>query len=411
MKSERVFRIIVLLGMTLLLAGCWNRRELKELAIVSAIGIDKTTKANEVKVTFQIINPSTVATGIAGGAGGQQPAPVTVYSGTGETLFEAIRKTSQKVPRQLFFAHMQLLILGESYTREGIQDLFDFLERSDEVRLTTLVLVARESEAESLIRILTPLEKIPANSIAGKIKTSSKVWSESIKVEMDEVIRSLVSKGDPMITGVKIAGDPKAGNKTTNIKQTNLPAQLDISGIALFKNGMLKRWLEGDEARGAVWLTNKMKSTIIDLDCNERKDAVGIEIVRSHTDIKAEIQEREKPVFHISIREEGNISEVRCPPMDISKVEEIMFLEAKWKTKTRKEVLAALKAAQNERSDIFGFGEAVNRANPKAWKEMKQDWGAIFAESKIDVKVDAYIRRSGMRLKPYMSEHEGTANE
>lgn len=410
MKVKRGIRVLVFFGMVLLLTGCWNRRELKDLAFVSAIGIDKAPEADEYKISFQIINPSSVsAGGASGGVGGQTPVPITVYSGTGKTVFEAIRKTSKKVPRQLFFAHMQLMIIGEPFAREGIQELFDYFERSHEIRLTTMVLVARGIEAGQIVRMLTPLEKIPANSIAGKLKMTSRLWSENIRVEIDEVIKALVSEGEPMISGVIIAGDPEAGGKRSNVQESELPAQLDISGIALFKNGKLNRWLDGEAGRGALWIRNKMRSTVVELDCNDKKDAVGIEIVRSHTNIEAEIQNG-KPVFHITIKEEGNISEAKCP-LDLSKTEEIAKLEKQWVAETKKEVMAAMNAARKEGSDVFGFGEAVNRTNPKAWNKMKKEWDKIFAESKVDIKVDAFIRRSGMRLKPYLSEQEGAGKE
>jgi spore germination protein KC len=409
MKALQVIRIIVILWLALLLTGCWNRRELKELSFVAVMGVDKSSKANEYKASFQIINPGSVALGATGGAGGQPASPVTVYSGTGKTIFEAIRKTSQKVPRQLFFSHMQVLIIGEPFAKEGIQDVFDFFERSHEIRLTTMVLVARGSEAEPLVRILTPLEKISANSIAGKIKMTSKLWSENIKVEMDDVIRPLVSHGEPMISGVKAIGDSDVGNKISNVQQSDLPAKVNISGIAIFKNGKLMRWLDGDEGRGALWIRNKMKSTVIDLDCKDKKDSVGIEIVRSRTNVEVEVQNG-KPVFHIHIWEAGNLSELKCS-LDLTKVEEITNLEKQLAEETKNEVLGAMKTAQNEESDIFGFGEAVKRANPKAWNKMKKEWGKTFAESKVDVEVDAFIRRSGMRIKPYMSEQEGTAKE
>ncbi|MBD0381055.1 Ger(x)C family spore germination protein [Paenibacillus sedimenti] len=409
MKAKQVIRIVVILWLVLPLTGCWNRRELKELAFVAAMGIDKTPKVNEYKVSFQIINPGSVALGATGGAGGQPDSPITVYSGTGKSLFEAIRKTSQKVPRQLFFSHMQVLIIGEPLAKEGIQDLFDFFERSHEIRLTTMVLIARGSEAEPLVKMLTPLEKIPANAIAGKIKMTSKIWSENIKVEMDDVIRPLVSQGEPMISGVNVIGDQEVGKKTLNVQQSDLSTKVNISGIAIFKNGKLKGWLDGDEGRGALWIRNKMKSTVIDLDCKDKKDAVGIEIIRSHTNVEVEIQNG-KPVFHIHIRETGNLSEIKCS-LDLTKVEEITNLEKQLAAETKKEVLEAVKAAQNEESDIFGFGEAVNRANAKAWNKMKKEWGKTFAESKVDVEVDAFIRRSGMRIKPYISEQEGTSKE
>ncbi|XEC92625.1 Ger(x)C family spore germination protein [Paenibacillus tarimensis] len=404
MKAKWSILFVLLLCIVSLLTGCWNRRELKELSIVAAMGVDKTPETNKYKVSFQIINPGNVATGVVAG-GAMQNTPVTVYTGTGDNLFGAIRKASKKVPRQLFFAHLQLLVIGESLAKQGVRDLFDFFERSHEIRLTTMVLVARGSEAESIVRVLTPLEKIPAKNIAGQMKMTSKLWSENIKVEMDQVIKTLQGEGEPNISGVKIVGEPEVGNKSSNLQQTNVTTRVDITGIALFKNGKLKRWLNGDEGRGALWIQNEMKSTVVDLDCKNKKGAIGIEVVRSQTKVNAKVQNG-KPVFHIDIREDGHVNEVRCP-MDLSKVEEIEKLEKQWALETKKEVMKAVKIAQSEESDIFGFGEAVNRANPKAWKKMKKEWGKTFAESKVDVQVDAFIRRSGMRLKPYLSEQKG----
>jgi spore germination protein KC len=404
MKAKWILLFVLLVSIVLLLSSCWNRRELKDLSIVAAMGVDKVPKTNTFKVSFQIVNPGTVATGIVAGGGSQIATPVTVYTATGKNLFEAIRKASQKVPRQLFFAHLQLVIIGESFAKQGIKDLFDFFERSHEIRLTTMLLIARGSDAEPIVRVLTPLEKIPANGIAGSLKMTSKVWSENVRVELDDVIKPLQGEGSPVISGVKIAGNPQAGNKSSNLGQTNVSTRMDIAGIALFKNGRLKRWLNGDEARGTLWIRNEMKSTIVDLDCKNKKDAVSIEIVRSYTKVKAIVQNG-KPVFHIQIREEGNVSEVRCP-LDLSKIEEIANLEKQLALKTKKEVMKAVKTVQSEKSDIFGFGDTLNRENPKAWKKMKKEWSKTFAESKIDVKVDAFIRRSGMRLKSYLSEQK-----
>ena len=174
--------------------------------------------------------------------------------------------------------------------------------------------------------------------------------------------------------------------------------------MAIFKNGKLKGWLDDGEARGTAWILNKMKSTIVELDCKEKKNSIGVEIIRSLTELHAETKNGE-PIIHIHVREEGNLSEVQCP-IDLSDVSVIGDLENEWEIKTKSEVMSAVKAAKNEKSDFLGFGDAVNRANPKLWEKIKKDWSEKFATCKVDVKVDAYIRRSGMRLKPYMSEQQ-----
>ena len=404
MKAKWMIGIGLLSVACLLLTGCWDSRELRTMSIVTAMGVDKAPNKNEYRISLQIVNPGTVATGLAGGGGGgANVTPVTIYTNTGSTVMEAIRNLSQKAPRELFFSHTQLLIIGEPLARQGINELFEMFDRSHEARLSTRVLVTRGVTAETVVQTLAPLEKIPANSVAGKIKNTSKVWSENTEVIMDDVIKALASEGrEPMINGIRIVGEPKEGNKLSNNEQTDPPAVIEIKSMALFKDGKLSYWLYGHEGRGIAWIQNKMKITIINIDCKDKKEAVGIEVVRSKTDIKAEVRAG-RPTFHIVIREEGDVSEVKCP-IDLSKGEEITKLEKEWAKKTKKEVMQAMNAAQRAKSDVFGFGEAVNRANPRAWESMKKDWNETFADSKVDVKVEAFIRRTGMRTKPFLME-------
>jgi spore germination protein KC len=397
MKAKWIIRTFLLLWMVLLLTGCWNRRELNQMAIVMAMGVDKVEETGDYRVTFQVVNPGAVAPGTTGGGG--NGTPVTIFSGTEKNLFKAVRKTSQKVPRQLFFSHMQVLVIGETIAKEGIQDLFDFFERNPETRLTTKVLVTRDVEAESVLKILTPVEKIPANGITRQMELTEKVWAENVNIEMVDVVKGLVSEGgEPVISGVKIVGKLEEGNKKSNLEQTDPVALAEIKGVALFKEGKLRSWLDGDKVRGVLWIQNKIESSVITTDCKDEKEAISIEIVRAKTGVTAEVL-AEKPIIHINIRQEGYVGEVTCP-IDLTKKEEIAKLEKEWERETQKQVMEAVKAAQSEKSDIFGFGEAVNRANPKAWEKMKKEWNKTFAEIEVEVKVDAFIRLPGKRNNP-----------
>ena len=52
---------LIFLAITIMddpLIGCWSRRELDTLSIISAIGIDKSEEDGKLSVTFQIIKPS-----------------------------------------------------------------------------------------------------------------------------------------------------------------------------------------------------------------------------------------------------------------------------------------------------------------------------------------------------------------
>lgn len=55
--------VVLMLLSAIVLPGCWDKRELTDLAIISAIGIDRTNDSNYV-LHLQIINPGNVVGGL-----------------------------------------------------------------------------------------------------------------------------------------------------------------------------------------------------------------------------------------------------------------------------------------------------------------------------------------------------------
>ncbi|TWE05059.1 spore germination protein KC [Neobacillus bataviensis] len=402
MKVKGAILTVLLVVMVALLSGCWNQRELNKIAIVMAMGVDKVEQTDNYRVSFQVVNPGAVASGQTGGGAGAVEMPVTVFTSTGRTLLEAIRKSSQRVPRELFFSHMQLLVIGEDLAKSGVTELFDYFDRGHEVRLTTKVIVTRGTKAESILKILTPLEKIPANGLAGEMDMSEKLWSENINNTIDDVIKTFVTEGkNPIISGAAIIGNTKEGFKKT--EQSSPPTLMETRGVAIFKDGKLSRWVDGHAARGILLVQNKVKSTLVVLKPTGNKE-VDIEILRSLTDVRTEIKAG-IPLIHIRIRQEGQLGGITYP-LDLSKSKELVKLQKEWSKVTNKEVKEAVKVAESAKSDIFGIGEGMKRSNPKEWEGLKKEWNETFVKAKVYVTVDSIIRRTGMRTKPYLSDLE-----
>lgn len=99
--------------MTLVLSGCWSRKELNELAVSIGLGIDQTE--NGYLVTTQIVAPRQAASG-AGGANGP---PALVMATEESTVIEALRKLTTKLPRKIYLSHLSILLIDESIAREG----------------------------------------------------------------------------------------------------------------------------------------------------------------------------------------------------------------------------------------------------------------------------------------------------
>lgn len=401
--THKPFIIFVIFLSIVLLTGCWDRKELQDIDIVSAIGIDKGDDddvENRYRVTVQVINEGLIAGGQQKGGVGEA-SPVSTFSAKGSTVAEALRKIAPKLPQELFFPHVQLMVIGEELVKQnGIQDLFDWIERDSQFRTLFPILIVRDNTAKNLLQILTSLEAIPSAKIVGGLESTQKTWGEFASTRADKVIQQMGGEV-AQLTGVQITGDPENGNKLTNVQQVSTKTELEIKGLAILKNGKIQEWLDGDAARGVTWINNEMTKTIINLDCNNKKKGLAVDMMRSKTKIKVQIKEK-KPVIQLTVRSEGHISEVHCP-IDLNKHEQIAKLEKQMEKEMKEEIMLAIDAAKNQKSDIFRFGEAVNREDPKLWKEIEKKWNdEIFPKTEVNVKVNSFIRRSGLRTKPYV---------
>lgn len=399
MKQRQTMVLLIILS-TLVLSGCWDSTELQKMDVVSAIGIDisKKNENNKYRATVQIINTSQVAGGQQ--VGKFQSTPVTSLSADGNSLIEALQKISSQTSGELFFPHVQILVVGEELAKQGIQDLFDVIERNSEFRVLFSVLIARNNTAENVLKIITPTDPIPSSNILGALESSSKGTGRYVNIQADKVINGLM-KGSLGITGIQINGNLEEGNKDSNIQQISPNASLEISGFALFKNGKLIKWMDEEVTRGVTWIKNEVERTVVSLDCRNKHDAITIGTTLSKTNIKANTLNG-RPIINIEIRTEGNVLETHCG-IDLSKSEEIDKLEEQMKEEIKKEVLAVVKTTQTEKIDIFGFGDYVNIADQQLWKEISSKWeNEIYSETEVNVNVEAFIRRTGMRSKPYI---------
>jgi len=144
-----------------LLSGCYNYRELNDIAITSAIGVSKNN--DNYVLTIQVINTLKVE------ERGEQPQFI-IYKQEGKSLQEAFRKVVLESPKRLFVNHNLLLIIDENLAKEGIEDILDIFARDTEFRKQFLVVVSRNTNDEDILETQTPLEILNAKSIRDSIE-------------------------------------------------------------------------------------------------------------------------------------------------------------------------------------------------------------------------------------------------
>ncbi|MNN80434.1 hypothetical protein D3C81_1971680 [compost metagenome] len=112
------------------------------------------------------------------------------------------------------------------------------------------MLIAKNSDAASVLKLLTALESLPSTGLVKKSQNTSRVWGENREVDVFEVINGITGESDFTINGIQIIGDAEEGKKKSSLEQTEPLAGSLMSGLGVFKDGKLISWLDGPESRG-----------------------------------------------------------------------------------------------------------------------------------------------------------------
>lgn len=375
------FFLIVLLIITLVTIGCWDRRELDALALATCVGVDKADSPDKVQMTVEIVLPQNVST--PGGGGGQGP-PTFNIKAQGQTLFEAARKLTLESEEKIYFAHNPVLLFSEEIAKEGLFTVFDFFIRDPEHRRTTWLLVT-EDKAHDVINVQTVLEVITGVYI-NKLVEETESNSLVAKVMTQGFLESLMSSTtSPYCPVIKAKGEGK-------------DKSMELTGTAIFKKDKMVGKFDFKEGRGLLWVLGEVKTGIILVSCEEGEQ-IALEIIRSNGKIKPSIVDNTLKIT-IEITEEGNLGEQQCT-LDLTTPEAWSNLEKKQAEEIRQEILAAVKKAKELNTDVFGFGEAFHRKYPALWKEqLEKNWDEFFPDIEVEVIVEAKLRKSGMINKP-----------
>ena len=115
---------ILLIIACLLLCSCYDYRELRDIAIITGIGVDY--KDDEYTVTLEILTPTPKEAG--------ETEKTRLVSNSGETFIDAFKGTYTELGKEPNFSQLQMMFISESTASvAGLQELFDDLFRSSRV--------------------------------------------------------------------------------------------------------------------------------------------------------------------------------------------------------------------------------------------------------------------------------------
>ena len=384
-------KFLMLLLPIFLFTGCFNYRELNEIAIASAIGLDKTSDGYI--VTIQVMNTKKAS---ETGTSNDQPKFIT-FTTTGVTLQDAIRESILDSSRRIYPNHVQILIIGEDLAKSGISDVLDMFFRSVEFRKQTSVLIAKDSTAEEILNVVTPLESLNSKNIKDGLSVDSKYLGIGDTVSFEDLVGTFIdSNKEIVLPTVSITGTKSEGEKIENIETSDPSVRLIKSSLAIFKDDHLVGFLDNKQSMDLNFVRNKINNTILTYECGDNK-YLSSEIMSNKTSVEF----LESPLkAQIKINSILNINEITCD-IDLEDPVVIDEIEADLEEELKNDVYNTIKYIIEEyNSDVFGFRDFLYKNKTKYYEEIKDDWyDSIFPNMDIDVDVDFNLTGKGNALK------------
>lgn len=374
--------IILLICLLPILSGCYNYREINELAIVPALSIAKDK--DNFKITVQVINSKKEQDASTA----NQPNFVT-YTNTGKSIQETLRNMIVESPKKIYGAHLQFLILDESLAEEDITATLDFFFRDPEIRKVFFVVVGKQEE---ILDVITPLNNTSSQNITDSLESSNKYLGLTNLITFHDLMDIYLSKKQELaLPSLELVGLEEEGEKETNIQQTESDATIKISNTAVFKNNKLLGYLTQDESIAYNMIKNNITHTLIDI---EYEDGYIInEILKFKSSIEANPK---KNKITINIDGRSAITEVNTK-QNLKENKDIEKIQKKLNKEIETLIKDSIKNINKKyNSDIYGFEELFYKTDYKYYNKIKDKWyEEIFNNIEIEVKSNITIQEKG----------------
>lgn len=127
-------RIIILIALSFILAGCFDYQELSDINIVNGIGVDY--KDGEYIVNLEMIKSTNNNT--------SSVISTNVIEGKDEVFANAFNKAIKNSGKKVYLKHVSLLLLSEDLAHNGINDVFDYMIRDVKINTTFYTIVSKD---------------------------------------------------------------------------------------------------------------------------------------------------------------------------------------------------------------------------------------------------------------------------
>jgi spore germination protein KC len=423
--NRKLGLFIVSILVALVFSGCYDRKEVDEMAYVIAIGLDKG-KTNYLKMTFQIANPIALGGGGGGGGGGNgedgggKSENITFTTVETPTIYSGLNMVNTYISKQLNLSHAKVVVFSEELAREGIGKYIHAMIRGREFRGNMFVAVSR-GNAEDYLRSVTPkLEINPAKYFEYNYGSYTYTgFTPNVRlIDFYMKSESSSSQAVAVLAGVSKHESAEEFNlKDSTYQEKNRPSPLEgdykagdmpgvgfvkaeTMGMVVFDGDKMVGELDGKETLYYLMLTGQFGTAYITLpDPFIENHFVVLSAKYSRRPaIKVKIED-DRPVISVRLKLEADILSIQSGE-NYESTDNVEILQRWTEEFIKKEITRLLEKTVSEfKSDTFGFGKYLQMKFITFSEWENCGWLSKYKDSIFDINVDMKIRRPGLMIR------------
>ncbi|MHA6165703.1 Ger(x)C family spore germination protein [Bacillus mojavensis] len=369
---KTIIKLAAMVLMLQLLCGCWDVKNIEKLFFARGLAIDETDD-HQYKLTYQNLLPQSEDSQSSG-----KPEFVNVTS-HGKTILEAVSDVSIKDP-PIYSDHLKVILLGEKLMKnQNIDQVFNHFIRDDELRRSSYLMAARGKAGEIFTKgspkqqLSMPSEKLidltNNSGYNGKIMMPLRIGRASIYCQ----------NGYSFLIQA--------------VKNQKGKAKYDGAGIIKSGSNTLVGFLSADETQTLTWVMGTIQGGV--MPAEEKGRPITFEIKKSKSKIKPAIQNG-KPVFHISVKTTGILTEDQNPKENSFSESYLRKLENIFEQKLKHDIKQIMDQLQHTyKADPIFLSDYIRIQYPDYWNKVKGHWDETFTEAEFTYDISFKIINFG----------------
>ena len=324
-----------------------NYRAIENLKLIHTIGFDTHKDGLQLSVS----------------GGEKNNQGIIRMSTTGKNISDAlatVQKYSAK--EELYYAHTRYILVGEDYAKNGLGDVMQYLESSNQLRSDLPLFILRNGQAKDLIQ-----------HAGGKENSTFEV--------LEAVVRDCTKRGDayPFTCGDIACFSAEYGSALAcaltivSTKEINANAEDDqltpiVSGFGVIKDGNLVSYLSEDASKGVCLLLGEFGSGELTITIDKKPVSLRIRSVDT-TLCPTFGKQGTMTDFTIKMNIDATLEEhEQHERVDLNKLNQSFSNQAaQW-------IEEILQTMRNTQTDFLGLGARVSISYPKEWENNPLDW-------------------------------------